>query len=247
MIDRRSLTERAWDETAAQAAKGGIELIDAAEKTPYTDNSVDGTTKEPRSRAAHKANWQMRMLEFDLLDEVLSDRPVGSWVITDGSLVQEFYKAECPEGYIGVVKNFSKDLLFELPASRAAKRQVDLYTLLARLGGRPPHRRLRRSRGKSSFWYVRLRGPIELDYPLMGVVKVEVPLAGGEYVEGELVDRLSRCLVAERTVAPHGRDVRWHAHLYPISMAEQAIRTGFVSQQVLQAAVRWPRLNAMTR
>ncbi len=247
VIDRRSLTERAWDETAAQAAKGGIELIDAAEKTPYTDNSVDGTTKEPRSRAAHKANWQMRMLEFDLLDEVLSDRPVGSWVITDGSLGKEFYKAECPEGYIGVVKNFSKDLLFELPASRAAKRQVDLYTLLARLEVGHRTAVFGHPEGSRAFWYVRLRGPIELDYPLMGVVKVEVPLAGGEYVEGELVDRLSRCLVAERTVAPHGRDVRWHAHLYPISMAEQAIRTGFVSQQVLQAAVRWPRLNAMTR
>lgn len=247
IVDKRSLTERVWEETEERAAEGGFELIDAAEKTPYTDNPAYGTTKEPRSRAAHRANWQMRSLEFDLLGEVLDGRPEGSWVITDGSLGKEFYEAERPDGYVGVVKNFSKDLLFELPAARGAKRQVDLYTLLARLEvgcrtavfGNPD--------GSRAFWYLRLRGPVELDYPLMGVVKVEVPLASGEYVEGELVDRLSRCLVAERTVAPHGRDVRWHAHLYPISMAEQAIRTGFVSQHVLQAAVRWPRLNATAR
>lgn len=247
IADRRSLTDRIWDEAAHRAAEAGIELIDSTEETSYTDNAAYGKTKEPRSRAAHRANWQMRSLEFELLGEVLSERPDGSWVITDGSLGKEFYKAEQPEGYVGVVKNFSKDLLFELPTARGAKRQVDLYTLLARLEigcrtavfGNPD--------GARAFWYVRLRGPVELDYPLMGVVKVEVPLASGEYLEGKLVDRLSRCLVAERTVAPHGRDVRWHAHLYPISMAEQAIRAGFVSQQVLQAAVRWPRLNAVGR
>lgn len=247
VIDRHSLTDRVWNETEARAAEGEIELVDAAEKTPYTDNSSFGTTKEPRSRAAHRANWQMRSLEFDLLGEVLSERPDGSWVITDGSLGKEFYKAERPDGYIGVVKNFSKELLFELPGSRGARHRVDLYTLLARLDVGCRTAVFGHPEGSRAFWYVRLRGPVELDYPLMGVVKVEVPLASGEHVEGELVDRLSRCLVAERTVAPHGRDTRWHAHLYPISMAEQAIRTGFVSQQVLQAAVRWPRLNAVAK
>lgn len=244
IVDRRSLTDRIWEETSVRAAAAGIALIDAAEETSYTDNAAYGMTKEPRSRAAHRANWQMRSLEFDLLDEVLADRPAGSWAITDGSLGKEFYKAERPDGYVGVVKNFSKDLLFELPGARGAKRQVDLYTLLARLEVGHRTAVFGHPEGSRAFWYVRLRGPVELDYPLMGVVKVEVPLASGEYLEGELVDRLSRCLVAERTVAPHGRDVRWHAHLYAISMAEQAIRTGFVSQQVLQAAVRWPRLNA---
>jgi hypothetical protein len=82
--------------------------------------------------------------------------------------------------------------------------------------------------------------PKWLDYPLMGVVKVEVPLAAGGMLDGDLVDRLSRCLVAERTVAPHGRDPRWHAHLYPIHVAERAIRVGFVSHEVLRAAIQWP-------
>lgn len=247
IADRRSLTDRIWEDTEARAAQAGIGLIDSAEETSYTDNAANGNTKEPRSRAAHRANWEMRRIEFDLLERVLRERPEGSWVVADGSLGKEFYKAQRPDGYVGAVKNFSKDLLFELPAKRGAKRQVDLYTLLARL--EVGHRTVvfGHPEGSRAFWYVRLRGPVELDYPLMGVVKVEVPLAIGEFLEAELVDRLSRCLVAERTVAPHGRDVRWHAHLYPIHMAEQAIRTGFVSQQVLQAAVRWPRLNAVQR
>jgi hypothetical protein len=247
IVDQNSLSERVWEETKARADAGGFDLIDAAEETPYTDSAAFGPTKEPRSRAAHRANWQMRSLEFDLLGEVLPERPQGSWVISDGSLGKEFYKEERPEGFVGVVKNFSKELLFELPAKRGATRQVDLYTLLARLEVGSRTAVFGNPEGSRAFWYVRLRGPVELDYPLMGVIKVEVPLAAGEYVEAELVDRLSRCLVAERTVAPHGRDVRWHAHLYPISMAEQAIRTGFVSQHVLQAAVRWPRLNSAAR
>jgi hypothetical protein len=247
IVDRRSLTDRMWEEVEANAERGGIQLIDAAEETSYTDETPFGTTKEPRSRAAHRANWQMRSLEFDLLGDVLDQRPPGSWVVIDGSLGKEFYKAERPDGYLGVVKNFSKDLLFELPTSRGGKRQVDLYTLLARLEIEHRTAVFGHPEGSRAFWYVRLRGPVALDYPLMGVIKVEVPLASGEFLECDLVDRLSRCLVAERTVTPHGRDTRWHAHLYPIYIAEQAIRTGFVSQQVLQAAVRWPRFNAVGR
>lgn len=244
ILDRRGLTDRVWEEAGTRAGTAGVKLIDSAEPTPYTDDTPFGTTKEPRSRAAHRANWQMRSLEFDLLRDVLEERPAGSWIIVDGSLGKEFYEAERPDGYIGVVKNFSKDLLFQLPAARGAKRQVDLYTLLARLEVGHRTAVFGHPEGSRAFWYVRLRGPVELDYPLMGVVKVEVPLKAGELLEADLADRLSRCLVAERTVTPHGRDTRWHAHLYPISMAEQAIRTGFVSQQVLQVAVRWPRLNA---
>lgn len=245
ITDRHTLTDRLWSEVEGIAEGAGIKLVDAAEETSYTDKTPFGTTKEPRSRAAHRANWQMRSLEFELLGEVLDERPPGSWVIVDGSLGKEFYEAERPDGYLGVVKNFSKDLLFELPAARGGKRQVDLYTLLARLEVGHRTAVFGHPEGSRAFWYVRLRGPVELDYPLMGVVKAEVPLAGGELLEDEFVDRLSCCLVAERTVAPHGRDTRWHAHLYPIYMAEQAIRTGFVSQQVLQAAVRWPRFNAV--
>lgn len=50
----------------------------------------------------------------------------------------------------------------------------------------------------------------------MGVVKVELVNPSREPVPSELIDEISRSLVAERSVTPHGQDRRWHAHLYPI-------------------------------
>jgi len=55
----------------------------------------------------------------------------------------------------------------------------------------------------------------------MGVVKVEMPNLEQEPVNSDLVDLISGCLVAERCVTPYGRDSRWYAHLYPISVADR--------------------------
>jgi hypothetical protein len=94
---------------------------------------------------------------------------------------------------------------------------------------------------------VRLREQGEVDYPMMGVIKVETPMpANGEPIDSEQVDILSRVLVAERHVTPHGRDTRWHVHLYPIYLAEQVIKNGFLSQEVIRSAIRWPTLAAMS-
>ena len=94
--------------------------------------------------------------------------------------------------------------------------------------------------GKIVFWYVRIRPQRGLDYPLMGVVKVEMPNPGTEVIDSDLADLISGVVVAERCVTPHGRDSRWHAHLYPISIAEWVIKDRFYSQEVLKAAIRWP-------
>jgi len=96
--------------------------------------------------------------------------------------------------------------------------------------------------GAVAVWYVRLREQRHLDYPLMGVVKVELPRHDPSPVPSDLVDRLSSAIVAERQSTPHGRDVRWHAHLYAIFLAEQAVKNGFVSSEVLKAGLRWPEL-----
>jgi hypothetical protein len=79
-----------------------------------------------------------------------------------------------------------------------------------------------------------------LDYPLMGVVKVELPNPDGGAIASEAIDEISSALVAERQATPHGKDARWHAHIYPIFLAEQAVKTGFVSFEVLKAGLRWP-------
>lgn len=69
-----------------------------------------------------------------------------------------------------------------------------------------------------------------------------MPNLGREPVDSDLVDLLSNCLIAERCVTPHGRDSRWHAHLYPISLAERVIQDRFFTEEVLKAAIRWPQL-----
>jgi hypothetical protein len=244
VVDRKSLTERAWARLEQTAAVSHVEAIDSAERTEYTDNETHGSTKEPRSRAAHVANWHMRLLELKVLRKVLPDRPERAWLVIDGSLGKEFRQEDEPEGFLGVIKNFTKEVLFELPGGRGAPRLVDLHTLIAKLPVAHRTAVFGRPDGRVAFWYVRLRGPIELDYPLMGVIKVEVPLRAGKHLDSGLVDRLSSCLVAERTVAAPGRDPRWHAHLYPIHLAERAIRAAFVSHTVLRAAVKWPRISA---
>jgi hypothetical protein len=75
----------------------------------------------------------------------------------------------------------------------------------------------------------------------MGVVKVELPRPDRSPVDADLADLISQTLVAERNVTPYGRDSRWHCHLYPIFQAEQAIKTGFYSRDVLMGMIRWPK------
>jgi len=50
---------------------------------------------------------------------------------------------------------------------------------------------------------------------------------------------VSGSLLSERNVTPYGRDRRWHSHLYPIYLAEQAIKSAFYSREVIQQLIRW--------
>jgi len=69
---------------------------------------------------------------------------------------------------------------------------------------------------------------------------VELPNPSREAVPSDLINEISSALVAERQATPHGKDVRWHAHLYAIYLAEQAVKNGFVSTEVLKVGMRWP-------
>jgi hypothetical protein len=73
----------------------------------------------------------------------------------------------------------------------------------------------------------------------MGVIKAELINPTDEALPSALIDRLSRALVAERSVTPHGRDRRWHAHLYPIFLAETAVKASFFSAEVVRSALLW--------
>jgi len=193
--------------------------------------------KEPRSRAAHKAHHLMAELE-DELGRGLS-RLAGEWLVVDGSLSKDLHRWHSVPEFLGITKSFSREPLFKLPGARGG-RVANLYELLAELPFSARTCAFSARSGKVVVWYVRLREQKHLDYPLMGVVKVEFPNPTTEAIPSDLIDEISGALVAERQVTPHGKDIRWHAHLYAIYLAEQAVKNGFVSTEALKAGIKWP-------
>jgi hypothetical protein len=247
MANKSQLSGPVWagTEHALKIATSAIpmRLVDTNEDDGYNKSKSYGSNKEPRSRAAHKANWEMRLLERELLRTLLAEHDsTGAWIAIDGGLGKEFKLNEFDRGFVGVIKNFSKDQVFEL-TSRGKTLRLSLFELLVKLNVNQRTAAFARGDGSVVFWYLRIREQRHLEYPLMGVMKVELPNPKREMVSSVVVDHLSRALVAERTVTPHGKDRRWHAHLYPIFLAEQVIKNGFYSDEVLRAGIKWPGLD----
>ncbi|MGQ9526117.1 MAG: hypothetical protein ACUVTZ_14955 [Armatimonadota bacterium] len=240
LAGKQRLSEAVWTKLEQLASQIGVRLVDLTEKDIVSRVLADF---DLRNKAAGKVRYETRRLEAELLLEGLAQVPPDAWLVVDGSLLFEPVLEALlglgePPRVIGVAKNFRKDPQFVYGRGPRAER-YSIYRLLDDL--QPAHRTSAFSarQGKAVFWYVRLREQKHLDYPLMGVVKVELANPSLEPVESTLIDRLSQALVAERNVTPHGRDRRWHAHLYPIYLAEQAIKEGFVSREVVQQFLRW--------
>lgn len=208
---------------------------DTMEEDGESEKSSPG--KEPRSRAAHKAHHIMAGEEEKLGRQL--DREEDQWLVLDGSLGKDLHKWKDVSQYFGVTKSFSREPLFKLPGSRGGK-VVNLYDLLAKLPFSARTCAFSARSGKVAVWYVRLREQRQLDYPLMGVVKIEFPNPSGDAVASEIIDLITRAIIAERQATPHGKDIRWHAHLYAIYLAEQAVKTGFASRDVIKAGIKWP-------
>ncbi len=241
LLDKSSLSDQLWNG-----------LTEAVRQVPNcilratSDDDLFGKgVQEKRSRGAHKANWAMREEEIALVRDDLAYRPSDHWLVSDGSLGNEY--VDWPGApLIGVAKSFQRDLQFKI-GSGPRGQTLNLYQLLSSLeeGHRTavfPRWAGEAREGKIVFWYVRIRPQRGLDYPLMGVVKIEMPNPNREAVESDLVDLISGAVCAERSVTPHGRDSRWHAHLYAISIAERVIKDQFYSQEVIKAAIRWPEM-----
>ncbi|MCS7261453.1 MAG: hypothetical protein NZ765_11885 [Anaerolineae bacterium] len=230
------LSDTLWQKLERLRIPGVFEPVDIIKKTSLTPR--EPAEDDLRNRAGGIARHRMHQLEIDLIAHTDAQRNENSWLILDGAVkLDDFIAAPY---LIGVAKSFRKDPQFRFGGHSSARR--DITSILA--GLEFAHRTAAFSAydGKVAFWYVRLRPQEELDYPLMGVVKVELPRPDGSPVDAELADTLSRALVAERNVTPYGRDRRWHCHLYPIYLAEQTIKNRFYSSQVLLGAIRWPRL-----
>lgn len=235
MLDKKAVSFGDKVEDLIKKAGPRFGFHDTMEEDGETEKSSPG--KEPRSRAAHKA-YHIMAGEEERLGRDLQ-REKDQWLVLDGSLGKDLHSWKDVPQFFGVTKSFSREPLFKLPGARGGQ-VINLYELLSNLPFSARTCAFSARSGKVVVWYVRLREQRHLDYPLMGVVKVEFPNPTGEAVPSDLIDELSSAIVAERQVTPHGKDVRWHAHLYAIYLAEQAVKTGFVSSEALKAGIRWP-------
>ena len=239
-LEKEALSNSLWKKI--ELAMVGLKEFELCDSATNNKDADVAQIREARPRGAHRANWHMRKLEESLARDY--SRESNQWLVIDGSLGNEYEVWKGPP-VIGLAKGFRRDSRFEF-GSGPRKQKLNLYGLLKDLHENQRTLVFSRKRndgtneGKIVFWYVRIRPQRGLDYPLMGVVKVEIPNPSQEPVATELVDELSGCLIAERSVTPHGRDNRWHAHLYPIYISERVVRSHFYSEAVLKAGVRWP-------
>jgi hypothetical protein len=232
--DGRGISESLLTELK-KCERPDFEVIDVAVPDPLSERRQD-----PRDKAGAKARFEMHKLEERLIEEFAPAREPDEWTIIDGGIRKSAFIA-LPRT-VGVAKSFDRTPTFTLRKGNKGTIKKDISGVL--VGLKYAHRTVAffAHGGKVAFWYVRLREQGEVDYPLMGVVKVEVPTPKeGEPIDAGLADRLSAALIGERNVTPHGLDKRWHAHLYPIFQAERVIKSNFFSEAVLLASIRWPR------
>jgi len=235
MMDKKAVSFADRVEELVKKAGPRFDFHDANEKDGETEFTAPG--KDTRSKAPHKAHHLMAMEEEKLGREL--KRNEEEWLLLDGNLGKDLYAWQDVKNYISIAKSFSREPTFKLPGKRGGK-TINLYELLVELPFSARTCAFAARSGKVLVWYVRLREQKQLDYPLMGVVKVEFPNPSGEAVDSELINFVTGALVAERQVTPHGKDIRWHAHLYAVFLAEQAVKNGFVSNETLRAGLKWP-------
>ena len=230
----RGVSDTVWAQLLKLQNPGSMfEIIDV----DLSDVISGDNKKDPRDKAGGKARFRMHEMETELIKSTDTLRNLDSWLIIDGAVkLGAFVSAPY---LIGVAKSFSKEPLFYFGSKRSDKR--DITTILASLPYAHRTVAFRAYDGQVAFWYVRLWEQKDVDYPLMGVVKIELPCPDKKPVPCDVVNLLSRALVAERSVTPYGLDRRWHCHIYPIYIAEQTIKNRFYSEQVLLGAIKWPK------
>jgi hypothetical protein len=240
LAGKQRLSDMVWSKLEGISSQTAVKLVDLTEK-----DIVSGVLSDLdlRNKAGGKVRFAMHMLEAEMIQAVFGHLSRECWLIVDGSLLFEptlaqLSRSEQIPPVIGVTKNFRKDPQFVFGKGPRAQRQ-SIYKLLTDLGAEHRTAAFSAREGKVVFWYVRLREQTHLDYPLMGVVKVELANPSREAVPSDLIDEISRALVAESHVTPHGQDRRWHAHLYPIFLAERAVKESLLSREVVQQFLKW--------
>ena len=190
-----------------------------------------------RTSLAGKARSIMHDLEYDSAMEL--DRSDDDWLILDGAIRKtKFLRLK---NAIGLAKSFSRKPVFSIEGRKVR----DVVSLLSALkeGHRTIVFKRKIQRGEAedpvkrgvSFWYLRLRSGKGLQGPLQGIVKIDLhlPYASLENKHIEQVNLISRALMAEKYVSPYPTP-RWHAHIYPIYVAETYIKSSMLTPVVFR-------------
>lgn len=234
----QGISDTLWNKILKSDKPDYFEVVDFTLSDKLSD-----VKKDPRDKAGAKARSEMHKLEIELIKSTDSLRNENNWLILDGAVKfveEDIWNSWRDKPYlIGVAKSFRKDIIFQF--GRRTTQRKDITSILAGLPHAHRTAAFSAFDGKVAFWYVRLREQKELDYPLMGVIKVEFPSPDRNPIPSELADLISRTLVAERNVTPYGLDRRWHCSLYPIHIAEQVIKSRFFSREVLMGCIKWPK------
>lgn len=236
LIAKSRISDAAWQsiQNAAKNTPCNIKVGDLLEKDEYTDDFREG--QELREKGRGKTRHLMSAMEFEAAADFIRTVSEG-WMIKDGQVSSGKYGAGMQTGrVIGVAKNFTSMQKFYVGGKSREKESV--VSLIANL---PHHHRtpaFEGFAGKTAFWYLRLRSPQHMQYPMQGVIKVEIPNLPEQPITTELIDKISGALLAEQFVTSYGSDDRWHSHLYPIYQAEHAAKQQFISTQILQGIIR---------
>jgi len=236
LLAKARISENAWQsiQNATKNTPYNIKVGDLAEMDAYSGDF--GQAQDLRERGRSKTRHLMSTMEFEIAGQFMPTIAEG-WMIKDGLVsFGKFGGGMQSERVIGVAKNFNSIQKFYVQGKAREKESV-----ASLIGNLPPHHRTPAFEGfgsKTAFWYLRLRSSEQLQYPLFGVIKVEIPVLTEQPITTELLDEISGALLAEQFVTPYGSDDRWHSHLYPIYQAEHASKQQFVSTQILQGIIK---------
>ncbi|MEM3489221.1 MAG: hypothetical protein QXO75_06160 [Nitrososphaerota archaeon] len=226
--------QRELDETSQKFESYGGSKIEPE----YTEETE---SKDWRSSLRAKGLSEMHNTEVQLAKDV-REKPEDGWLIIDGAIRKRAFLDL--HNVIGLAKSFSRLPIFVIEGGPT----LDIVKLM--VGLKEGERTLifkqstieddseKEVKDNLGFWYLRLRTGEWLENPLQGVVKVEMRItentASSEIIE--TANKISRALLAERTVSPYPTP-RWHAHIYPIYVAESYIKSNFLSQYYFRGLV----------
>ncbi|HLY06728.1 MAG TPA: hypothetical protein VKR31_13370 [Rhizomicrobium sp.] len=234
----RGVSDALFQQLNALPKPPQFKIVDVDVPDPLSERRQDA-----RDKSGAKARFMMHQLEKSLIEQFAPNRREGEWIVLDGGVRKgSFIELKHT---IGVAKSFDRMPEFRIRRGNKGTIKKDISSLLSELKFAHRTAAFGAHGGQVAFWYVRIRDQGEVDYPLMGVVKVEIPTPDRSPVEAAVADRISSALVGERNVTPHGLDKRWHCHIYPIFCAERAIKANFFSEAVLLASIRWPKNKAV--